>query len=61
MGCLKLVAYMVLVITVFVVGVGATIWTSRSIDPITDFLLQGERAGAEVVVPAAPSDMLIDC
>ena len=58
---LKIYAYLVLLMAVFVVGVGATIWTSRSIDPITDFLLQGERAGTRVVVPATPSNELIDC
>jgi hypothetical protein len=58
---LKIYAYLVLLMAVFVVGVGATIWTSRSIDPITDFLLQGERAGSKVVVPATPSNELIDC
>ena len=61
MRCLKIYAYLVLLMAVFVVGVGATIWTSRSIDPITDFILQGERVGNQRVVPATPSNELIDC
>jgi hypothetical protein len=61
MRFLKIYAYFILLVAVFVVGVGATIWTSRSIDPITDFLLQGERADTKVVVPATPPDELIDC
>ena len=61
MRSLRIVAYLILLVAVFVLGVGGTVWTSRSIDPVTDFLLQGERTDTKVVVPATPSDILIDC